>query len=159
MGLEPNAHCAGEVHRSRRRSVVLHRHRAWHLPAHPDVLAGAKPIWRLPRSFSVCPSNLRRRETFGGEQFFLGTCSYPDRLHWANDYGPGHPPQLTEQQSRELEADLVARLGMQVVRIGPLGYWFDEAKPIDFERADACVQTLADRGLKLALQLGTGSNG
>jgi hypothetical protein len=121
-----------------------------------DVLDGGKPIWRLPRSFSVCPSNLRRRETFGGEQFFLGTCSYPDRQHWANDYGPGHPPDLTEQQSRELEADLTARLGMQVVRIGPLGYWVDEAKPIDFERGDACVQTLADRGLKLDLQLGTG---
>jgi hypothetical protein len=121
-----------------------------------DVVAGAKPIWRLPRSFSVCPSNLRRREAFGGEQFFLGTCSYPDRMSWGNAYGPGHPPDLTEQQSRELEADLTARLGMQVVRIGPLGYWFDEAKPMDFELGDACAQTLADRGLKLDLQLGTG---
>ena len=121
-----------------------------------DVFAGEKPIWRLPRSFSVCPSNVQRREAFGGEQFFLGTCSFPDRQHWANDYGPGNPPGLTEQQSRELEADLTARLGMQVVRIGPLGYWNDEAKPMDFERGDACAQTLAARGIKLDLQLGTG---
>ena len=121
-----------------------------------DIFAGDKPIWRLPRSFSVCPSNLQRREAFGGEQFFLGTCSFPDRQHWANDYGPAHPPDLTEQQSRELEADLTARLGMQVVRIGPLGYWFDETKPMDFVRGDACAQALAARGLKLDLQLGTG---
>jgi hypothetical protein len=121
-----------------------------------DVFAGANVIWRLPRSFSVCPSNLKRREAFGGDEFFLGTCSFPDRQHWANDYGPAHPPELTEQQSRELEADLTARLGMQVVRVGPLGYWFDEAKPMDFARGDACAETLATRGLKLDLQLGTG---
>jgi hypothetical protein len=121
-----------------------------------DLFAGDKCIARLPRSFSVCPSNAAKRATFGGDQFFIGTCSYPDRQHWTNDYGPAFPPGLTEQQSREIEAGLTARLGMQVVRVGPLGYWFDEVKPMDFDRADACVNTLAARGLKLDLQIGNG---
>ena len=68
------------------------------------------------------------------------------------------PEGIYAHGARELEADLVARLGFQVVRIdesmkmglprgGGDGYEYD------FKRMDAAVDAYTSRGMKLALQL------
>ncbi len=120
-----------------------------------DAMDGDECAARLARSFAVLPSNTARRDEWLAGEYFLGTCSFPERQHWSNDYGPAHPPGLTEQESRALDAALTARLGMQVVRYSPstAAIWPAEAAPMDFTVSDACYQTLVDAGFVLDLQL------
>jgi len=63
-------------------------------------------------------------------------------------------PGLTEQASRDLDAELAARAGLQIVRPALPIEWPSEDAPIDFTRADASVAAWTSRGLRLYLQVG-----
>ena len=108
---------------------------------------------RLARSFAVCPPNDTHRGKWRESGFRVGSCSFPGRQHWRNDYGAAAPAGMTEQQARELDADLAARMGIDLLRIDLPIEWPSEDAPIGFERADACVETLVRRGFQLDLQI------
>lgn len=118
-----------------------------------DLVSGEKVVARLARSFACCPDNRARRDAWRRSGFLVGGCSFPGRQHWSNDYGPATPPGLTEQQSREMDAELGARMGLQVVRIDPPFEWPSAAAPINFVRADASVKAFTSRGFTLDIQL------
>jgi hypothetical protein len=119
-----------------------------------DLFAADKCVARLARSFSVCPDNRECRKVWREDEFFVGTCSFPGRQNWPNDYGPAHPADLSEEAAREMDADLAARLGLQVVRPDLPVFWPSESAPIDFGLADKCIVCFASRGFKLDLQVG-----
>ncbi len=119
-----------------------------------DLFAGEQCVSRLARSFGVCPSNRERRQVWAEDEFFVGTCAFPGRQHWRNDYGPPTPPGFSEQQSREMDAELSARLGLQVVRPDLPVEWASEDAALDFDRADASFLAWTSRGFKLDLQVG-----
>jgi hypothetical protein len=118
-----------------------------------DLFAGEECVSRLVRSFSVCPSNLARREAWRTDEFWVGTCAFPGRQHWSNDFGPANAPGLTEQESRDLDAELAARAGLQIVRPDVPIEWRSEQAPIDFMRADASFGAWTSRGFRLGLQV------
>ncbi|MBM3496092.1 MAG: hypothetical protein FJX72_17495, partial [Armatimonadetes bacterium] len=118
-----------------------------------DLFDGDKCAARLVRSFAACPDNRERRALWKASGFAVGGCSFPGRQHWTNDYGPAHPPGLTEQASRDMDAELSARMGLQVVRIDPPFEWPSESAPLDFTRADASVAAFTSRGFTLNVQL------
>lgn len=118
-----------------------------------DLFAGGSCVARLVRSFSVCPSNLERRKDWAKEEFFVGTCAFPGRQHWRNEFGMATPPGLSQQESRELDAELSARLGLQVVRPDLPVEWVGEEAPLDFSKADTALEAWTSRGFKLDLQL------
>ncbi len=114
---------------------------------------------RLIRNLAVTRDLNEVRRTWKTEEFFLGICAFPGRYHWKPGGEPTLPEGLTEQQARDLEADLIARLGLQVVRTdeslemgkrknagGQEEYYFD------FDRMDAAVGSYTSRGFQLALQ-------
>lgn len=119
-----------------------------------DLFAEGRCAARLARSFSVCPPNLDRRKAWRADEFFLGTCAFPGRQHWRTEWGLPTPPGLSEQESRELDAELSARLGLQVVRPDLPVEWAGEDAPLDFTRADASMAAWTSRGFKLDLQVG-----
>ncbi len=119
-----------------------------------DRFAGDTCEARLARSFAVCPSNLGKRDVWRQSAFWPGACSFPGRQHWSNSFGPGHPPGLSEQQTREMDADLSARLGLILVRPDLPVTWAAPDKPMDFALADAALGAFTSRGFKLALQMG-----
>ncbi|NOY80948.1 MAG: hypothetical protein GXP31_08065 [Kiritimatiellaeota bacterium] len=83
-----------------------------------DRMGGDRATARLVRSFSVCPDNAdKRADWWNNRQFFLGTCAFPERMHWRNAFGPRYPGDMTPRQAAELEAMLSGRLGLQVVRL------------------------------------------
>ena len=89
-----------------------------------DRQKDGKTVSRLVRSFSVCPSNAgRRRAWWGNGQFFLGTCAYPERMHWRNAHGARFPADMTMDEARGKEAGLAGRLGLQVIRLTALEEW------------------------------------
>lgn len=115
--------------------------------------AGGEFRARLARSFAVFPPNDALRGRWRESGFRIGSCSFPGRQHWRNDYGTGAPAGMTEQQARELDAELAARMGIDLIRIDLPIEWPAEDAPIGFERADACVETLVRRGFQIVLQL------
>ena len=118
-----------------------------------DLFDGDRCTARLVRSFAVCPDNRQRRALWTNSGFFVGACSFPGRQHWANDFGPAHPPDLTEQASREMDAELSAKMGLQVIRIDPPVQWASADSPLDFTRADAAIQVFVTNGFTLDIQL------
>jgi hypothetical protein len=119
-----------------------------------DLLEGNRCVARKVRSFSVCPSNLPRRTAWAAEEFFVGTCAFPGRQHWRNEFGMATPPGLSQQASRELDAELSARLGVQVVRPDLPVEWASEEAPLNFTKADTALGAWTSRGFRLDLQLG-----
>lgn len=119
-----------------------------------DLFSDERCVLRLVRSFGVCPDNRRRREAWLDDLFFVGTCAFPGRQHWSNDFGPAHPPGLSEQESRDLDAEFSARLGLQVVRPDLPVQWAGEDAEMDFSRADASMEAWTSRGFTLGLQVG-----
>lgn len=93
------------------------------------------------------------------KHFFLGICTFPGRYHWSVGGEPVRPESLTEQQARDLEADYMARLGFQVVRIdesmemGRSKTGGENAYVWNFDRMDAAVDAYVSRGMRLDLQL------
>lgn len=119
-----------------------------------DAMQGQDCRARLVRSFGVLPSNEGLREQWRSGAYLVGACSFPGRQHWTDGYGPGHPPGLSEQASREMDADLCVRLGLQVIRPDLPIWWGAEEQGPDFTRADECLGMLTRRGFTLDVQLG-----
>lgn len=121
-----------------------------------DGMKDGKCLFRLPRSFAVCPSNVGKRHIWKQNDFWLGQVSVPGR-QWF-DAGGGHrahPDDMSEDESRDLDAELVARLGVGFSRIDMPVLRKDAAGMVlDFSKSDPCVNAFASRGLKLDLQLG-----
>lgn len=110
---------------------------------------------RLVRSFAVTQDLNTARKTWKKEEFFLGVCAFPGRYHWSFNGEPTLPNGITEEQARELEATLLARLGFQVVRpdesleMGNLSGNYQ----YNGQRMDRAVEAYTSRGFELALQL------
>jgi hypothetical protein len=120
-----------------------------------DRLRAGQCVARLTRSLAVCPDNRPRRALWAGRGFWVGQCSFPG---WQGarlvEGHAAHPEGLTEAQSRELDADLVARLGVQVARINlPVTRRDADGLDLDFTLADPCAAAFAAQGLALDLQL------
>lgn len=151
--------------------------RQWHLPAGAEhiieiavtglgtyliTLDGSRKGGyreRLIRNFAVTADNSDARAAWKTDEFFVGICAFPGRYHWKPDGEATLPAGLTEQQAREREADLISRLGLQVVRTDEsleMGRRKDAAgNPeyyYDFSRMDAAVAAYTSRGFQLALQ-------
>lgn len=88
-----------------------------------DRFDGNRHVSRLVRSFGVVPSNQGCRDLWKTEEFFVGVASFPDRQNWTNPFGHMRPEGLAAFQSAVLEADLTARLGIQVVRLNAGTDW------------------------------------
>ncbi len=114
---------------------------------------------RLVRSVAVSEDLSSVRETWKTDEFFLGVCAFPGRYHWSFQGTPTLPAGLSEEEAREIEAELLGRLGFQVVRV-------DESKEMgdrlprdkggyrfQFDRMDAAVEAYTSRGFELAFQL------
>ena len=119
-----------------------------------DLFEGETLKARLPRSFGVLPSNVEKRDAWRRSEFWVGTCCFPGRQHWRSDFGPGHPPGLTEKESAELDAELSKRLGLTVARPDIQASWPEEHGPINFSKADVGIAAWTDRDFELGLQLG-----
>jgi len=119
-----------------------------------DLVREERTLERLVRSFSVCPPNEDRRAQWREKGFYLGTCSFPGRQHWTNTFGPAMCPGLSEQETRLLDAQLSARLGLQVVRPDLHADWTEENQPVDFTRTDEAIHAWTDQGFDLDLQIG-----
>lgn len=119
-----------------------------------DGMRGTDPVFRLVRSFAVCPKNNERSNAWRNNGFWVGQCSFPG---WHNARMSNgrfvHPEGLTTDESRELDAELVARMGVQVARINlPVFRRDEQGFDLDFSESDKCVNAFVSRGLKLALQ-------
>lgn len=114
---------------------------------------------RLIRNLGVTRDLNRVRNEWKTDEFFVGICAFPGRYHWKPGGAPTLPAGLTEAEARDREADLIARLGLQVVRTdesvemgkrkskdGGSEYFFK------FDRMDAAVESYTSRGFQLALQ-------
>lgn len=113
---------------------------------------------RLVRSLAVSEDLNSARDTWRTEEFFLGVCAMPGRYHWSFRGEPTLPDGLYAHRARELEAELLARLGFQLVRTDEsmeMGRRPGRANEyqFDFRRMDEAVSAYTSRGLKLALQL------
>jgi hypothetical protein len=120
-----------------------------------DRLRAGQCLARLARSVAVCPDNRSRQALWARQRFWVGQCSFPG---WQNarlvEGHSAHPAGLTEAQSRELDAALVARLGVQVARINlPVTRRDPGGLDLDFTLADQCAEVFAAHGLALDLQL------
>ncbi len=119
-----------------------------------DGSAGKTWVFRLVRSFSVCPSNIERRKAWEANQFWIGQCSFPGWHHAVLGGHPAHPPGLTVEQSRELDAELVARMGVQIARINyPVSRKDDGGLDLDFTLADKCIAAYTKYDLPLDLMI------
>ncbi|MHB0998604.1 MAG: hypothetical protein ACYC27_05100 [Armatimonadota bacterium] len=120
-----------------------------------DGVKDGKTAFRLVRSVSVCPPNNDRRSLWKKNGFWIGQCSFPG---WqggrAANGRTAYPPQLSEDLSRKLDAELVARMGAQVARIDMPVYRKDnEGFNLDFSLSDKCVKEFTSRGMELDLHL------
>jgi len=118
-----------------------------------DLVGDGQPVSRLARSFAMCPDSAGLQAAWRQAEFEPGTCAFPGRQHWTNDYGPAHPPELTEEETRSLEAELSRRLGLALVRPDVGVEWAAEDEPIDFARCDAAMAAWTSRGFRINLQL------
>ncbi len=122
-----------------------------------DGYQNGKCLKRLVRSVSVTEDLNRSREVWKTDEFFLGICAFPGRYHWSSGGRATLPVGVTEERARELEADLLARLGFQVVRTDEsmeMGRRSSgEGYQYDFDRMDAAVNAYTSRGFQLALQV------
>ena len=109
---------------------------------------------RLTRSFCVCPANEGRHPLWDKSGFWVGQCSFPAWQDAQVRGRPAHPSGFTADESRELDAELIARMGVQVARINLSVNRRDaEGMDLDFSLTDRCVQAYVRRGLRLDLQL------
>ncbi|MDF1753665.1 MAG: hypothetical protein P1U89_12875 [Verrucomicrobiales bacterium] len=111
---------------------------------------------RLVRSFAVTEDLNRAREIWKTDEFFLGVCALSGRYHWLFEGKPTIPDGIYPHAARELEAELMARLGFQVVRVDEsmeMGSDIGNGYRYHFKRMDAVVNAYTSRGMKLALQL------
>jgi hypothetical protein len=118
-----------------------------------DSMKAGKAESRLARSFCVSPDNKGKQALWRNSAFKPGCCSFPGRQNWKNDYGAGNPPGLTEDESRSVDAELSARLGLVLVRPDLPVIHRKPEDPFDFTLADKSIKVWTDRGFDLALQV------
>jgi len=118
-----------------------------------DTLADGQPVARQARAIAAVADQTAARQQWASDQYQLGICAFPGRLHWTNDFGNATPPGLTEQDAREREAGLMARAGFGIVRPDVPVDWRGEDQPLDFSRMDAAIAPWTERGFRLMLQL------
>ncbi len=113
---------------------------------------------RLIRNIAATPDLNTARKSWKTDEFFLGICAFPGRYHWNPGGSPTLPSGLNEEEARQHEAELVARLGLQVVRVdeslemGQRDSNDGDAYLFDFKRMDAAVDSYTSRGFELVLQ-------
>lgn len=110
---------------------------------------------RLVKSFSVCPSNVSKRNEWKKSNFWIGQCSFPG---WQNakmeDGHFAYPSGFTADESSDLDADLSVRMGIQIARVDMAVTRRDkEGMDLDFSIADKSIQKFTSRGLKVDLHL------
>ncbi len=89
------------------------------------------------------------------DEFFVGICGFPGRYHWKSNGEPNLPGGMTESSARNLEAELMQRLGLQVIRPDEsldMGRRDDGSHLFDFTRMDAAVESYTSRGFEIVLQ-------
>ncbi len=120
-----------------------------------DGLSGGKGVFRLVRSFSVCPDNTPRRNTWKQGRFWIGQCSFPGWHNAKLSHGHfAHPEGMTAEQSMARDAELQARMGLPIVRINlDIRRKDQQGRELDFTWADQCVETFVAHGVELDLQL------
>ncbi len=120
-----------------------------------DGMKDGKCAWRLVRSFSVCPPNNNKRAFWDTDDFWVGQVSIPGRQFFPTSDGRfAHPAGLSEDESADLDAELVARMGVSVSRIDmPVLRTDQTGMKLDFKKADRCMKMFTSRGLKMDLQL------
>lgn len=120
-----------------------------------DGMSGDKCLHRLIRSFAVCPSNVEKRKLWKESGFWVGQCSFPGWMGARLDDGRFSAPEgLTVDESRDLDAELVARMGVQVARINLAVERRDaNGYKLDFDLTDKGVKAFTSKGLELDLQL------
>jgi len=125
-----------------------------------DGYQNGKCLKRLNRSLGVTDDLNRVRETWKRDEFFLGVCAFPGRYHWSFKGEPNLPVGIAEDEAREVEAGLLARLGFQVVRTDEsmemgrrVSEGGEQSFQFNFARMDKAVAAYTSRGFELALQL------
>lgn len=111
---------------------------------------------RLIRNIAVTPDLNAARESWKTDEFFLGICTFPGRYHWTPGGEPTLPAGLSESEARTLEAEMMARVGFQVVRVDEsleMGRRDNGEYLFDSRRMDAAVEAYTSRGFELGLQL------
>ncbi len=119
-----------------------------------DGMSGDTCVYRLIRSFAVCPSNVEKRKLWKESGFWVGQCSFPGWMGARLDDGRlTAPAGLTVDESRDLDAELVARMGVQVARINlAVERRDDNGYKLDFDLTEKSVKAFASKGLELDLQ-------
>lgn len=117
-----------------------------------DVFSAERCLGRLVRSFSACPSNDHHRGAWRDGDFWVGICGFPGRQHWRFGKWRVAPPGLSQQQSCEREAELMARLGMTVYRPDTPVTMNSPDQPLDFSLMDESLQPFIARGFELNIQ-------
>jgi len=110
---------------------------------------------RFIRNIAVTEDLNDVRAEWKTNEFFVGVCAFPGRYHWNPGGIPNLPAGLTEVGGRNLEAELMARLGLQVVRPDEsldMGRRSDGSYIFDFKRMDAAVDAYTSRGFEIILQ-------
>jgi len=113
---------------------------------------------RLIRNIAVTADGTTAREAWKTDEFFVGLCAFPGRYHWTPGGVPTLPVGLTQEEARNHEAELIARLGLQVARVdesiemGRKESKHGETYFFDFARMDAATSAWTSRGFELALQ-------
>lgn len=74
-------------------------------------------VSRLVRNVGITIDNTLTRAQWVKGEFFIGAAMYPGRQHWRNRHGSIYLPDLGSQATAAFEADLNARLGIQVARL------------------------------------------
>ncbi|MEX2215988.1 MAG: hypothetical protein WD768_17890 [Phycisphaeraceae bacterium] len=120
-----------------------------------DAFAKDKCVYRLIRSVSVSPDAQGRREAWKGSDYWLGICAFPGRYHWTSGGKPVLPEGLSEQQAREREAELIAKLGLTHARLDvSMVMPENDKQAIDWKRMDAAVNAVTPQAAeRLALQV------
>jgi hypothetical protein len=110
--------------------------------------------YRHIRSFAVVPGNEAARARWKESDYWLGVCAFPGRYVWMSGGKPTTPAEIREQEARDLEAGLMARLGFTVARVDvSMALPEKETVKIDWTRMDAAAGAYTSRGFELALQL------
>lgn len=115
---------------------------------------------RLIRNIGVTRAQDGARETWKMDEFYIGTCAFPGRYHWTPNDESTLPAGLTENEAREHEASLIARTGIQVVRVDDsLGMsrkvdpkTGEETYAFDYSRMDPSVESYTSHGFQIILQ-------
>lgn len=95
---------------------------------------------RQIRSFVALPDNRSLCADWSYDEFMLGICAFPERLHWGANTGKNLPEGMSFRQAMEQGAELAARAGFGSVRLeyvanGGAPYLKNSRDPMDLYSA------------------------